>query len=146
MSTPSRLLALLRCYPLLESGFISPCVHTRLSLLLVAHLDSMNRPATPMGAMIGGVVGGVLVVGAVILGILLKTGRLKGCKCCASSNPITATAAPGDSCSATTVVNNNPEVEAPSTLTPPPGTGPGDGLAPPDIKQPVAAGSAPSPP
>ncbi|CAM9753135.1 unnamed protein product, partial [Hapterophycus canaliculatus] len=50
-----------------------------------------------VGAIVGGVIGGLLfVAAAIILAFLFKTGRLKPCQCCSRTVPVVvATPTPG---------------------------------------------------
>lgn len=80
----------------------SPCapqsVSTTTFIPFIAPLTcSVNSAivATPVGAIAGGVLAGVLVVGAVILAFLFKTGRLKTCPGGSRNTPADDVVAPG---------------------------------------------------
>ncbi len=74
-----------------------------------------------MGAIVGGAVGGVVVVAAVVtLATLAKTGRLKSCDCCTPTNPVAVNGpVSGDSVASgpKTLPNNS------ATARPPPAYG-----------------------
>ncbi|CAM9507877.1 unnamed protein product [Scytosiphon promiscuus] len=54
-----------------------------------------DEDEAPLGIIIGGAVGGAVFLGAlVVLACCLKTGRLKGCRCCSSSTPSSAAVPP----------------------------------------------------
>lgn len=99
-----------------------------------------------MGTVVGGVAGGVLLAAAaIVLAVLVKTGRLKVCKCCRSPDPTVI--APKCTTSAP-AVSTFSEAAASSVASrrPPARPIPGDRLAAAAVQKPMAVDSSPSPP
>lgn len=78
-------------YPISLSSATSDCPVRLTPLLYVSPFRSKldDRPV-PLGVVIGCAVGGVLLLGAIIAGVLFKTGCLKSCTCCGGSKPAVA--------------------------------------------------------
>ncbi|CAM9720850.1 unnamed protein product [Pylaiella littoralis] len=127
-------------------GFEYDCVDPSSACYGGAASASTSDSKVPVGTIVGGVAGGVLLAAAaVMLALLLKTGRLKACKCCrprdpASTSPRSTSLAPA--------VKHFSEAAAPtagSHRPPAHRDPPGERFAS-AAREPATAGSASSPP